>query len=225
MTADDLPANKPLSPLTRLRRRVGRILRELKRLYPEAETPLTHANPLQLLLATILSAQCTDERVNRVTPRLFARYPDAVSLANANPDEVEGIIHSLGFFHAKARNLIACCGRIVDEFGGVVPATMEALVTLPGVGRKTANVLLGNAFDLPGLPVDTHVARLSQRLGFTTEVAPERIERDLHLLVPKREWTGFSLRLIFHGRQVCHARKPRCEDCTLARLCPKVGVR
>ncbi|HJT78725.1 MAG TPA: endonuclease III [Gemmataceae bacterium] len=207
-----------------LRRRAGRIVRALARLYPDAHCALDHKTPLQLLVATILSAQCTDARVNLVTPALFARYPAAAAFADADPRELEALIQSTGFFRNKARNIMACCRRLVEEHGGEVPSTMEELVPLPGVGRKTANVILGNAFGTPGITVDTHVGRLSRRLGLTEHSDPEKVERDLMALVPRKEWTMFSHRLIFHGRQVCHARKPDCAGCGLARLCPRIGV-
>ncbi len=207
-----------------LRTQAGRIVRKLAQLYPEAPCALDYANPLQLLVATILSAQCTDERVNRVTPALFERYPDAAAFATAEPAELEKIIQSTGFFRNKAKNIIACCRQLVELHGGEVPQTMEELVPLPGVGRKTANVLLGNAFDVPGIPVDTHVGRLSHRMGLTEHADPVKIERDLMALLPRKEWTMFGHRMIYHGRQVCHARKPTCEECTLAKLCPRVGL-
>ena len=217
-------SRRPLSPLTRLRRRVRRILQGLARLYPDAHCALDCEGPLQLLVATILSAQCTDRRVNLIAPALFRRYPDAAAFAAADRVELQGLIQSTGFFRNKARNIIACCKAIVDQHGGRVPATMAELVPLAGIGRKTANVVLGNAFGVPGIPVDTHVARLSQRLGLTTAVDPVKIESDLMLVVPKKEWTMFGHRMIFHGRQVCHARKPLCGECALARQCPRVGV-
>jgi len=201
-----------------------RLLDGLARLYPDARCALDCETPLQLLVATILSAQCTDKRVNLITPALFARYPDAAAFAAAKQEELERLIQSTGFFRNKAHNIIACCREIVARHGGQVPATMEELVPLAGVGRKTANVVLGNAFGVPGIPVDTHVARLSQRLGLTVETDPVKIERDLMQVVPKQEWTMFGHRVIYHGRQVCHARKPLCSACTLARQCPRVGV-
>jgi endonuclease III len=204
--------------------RIGKILRGLAKLYPDAHCALHHENPLQLLVATILSAQCTDVRVNLVTPALFARYPDAAAFAAADPGELETAIQSTGFFRNKARSIIGCCKKLVEEHGGEVPGTMEELVPLPGVGRKTANVVLGNAFNVPGITVDTHVTRLSRRLGLTEHTDPEKIERDLMELIPRKEWTMFSHRMIFHGRQVCFARKPNCEACVLAKVCPKIGV-
>lgn len=207
-----------------LRTRARRIVRELASVYPDAHCALHYSNPLQLLVATILSAQCTDIRVNMVTPALFARYPDAQAFAGADRKELEKLIQSTGFFRNKARNIQLCCQQLVEQYGGAVPATMEELVPLAGVGRKTANVILGNAFGLPGIPVDTHVSRLSQRMGLTVVSDPVKIERDLMDLVPKKEWTMFGHRMIFHGRQVCHARKPACDQCTLADLCPRIGV-
>jgi endonuclease III len=159
-----------------------------------------------------------------VTPTLFARYPDAQAFANADPRELEAVIQSTGFFRNKARNIIACCQALVEQFGGEVPSTMEELVPLAGVGRKTANVILGNAFGVPGITVDTHVGRLSRRLGLTAAEEPEKVERDLMRLIPKKDWTLFSHRLIFHGRQVCQARRPNCDGCALANLCPRIGV-
>jgi endonuclease-3 len=206
------------------RKRARQIVRLLKRLYPDAHCALQHQNALQLLIATILSAQCTDVQVNKVTPALFARYPDARAFADARLPELEKAIQSIGFFRTKARSIIRCCQQLVAEHGGAVPGTMEELVRLRGVGRKTANVLLGNCFGVPGLVVDTHVGRLSRRMGLTAETDPAKVERDLMRLIPKKEWTMFSHRMIFHGRRVCHARRPRCEACALAKVCPKIGV-
>lgn len=208
-----------------VRTRAGRIVRKLAQMYPDAHCALHFDNPLQLLVATILSAQCTDERVNRVTPGLFAHYPDAKAFATAKHAELEKMIQSTGFFRNKAKNIIGCCRQLVDLYGGEVPRTMEELVPLPGIGRKTANVILGNCFDVPGIPVDTHVRRLSRRMGLTEHMNPEKIERDLMELIPRKEWTMFGHRMIFHGRQVCFARKPLCEQCPLAAaLCPRLGV-
>jgi endonuclease-3 len=209
---------------TPLRARARAIVRALARQYPDARCSLDFANPFQLLVATILSAQCTDARVNQVTPALFARYPDARALAGADPAELEALLRPITFFRAKARNLLACCRALVEGHGGQVPGTVEELVPLAGVGRKTANVVLGNAFGTPGLPVDTHVGRLSQRMGLTEHTDPAHIEADLTALLPRKEWTSFGRRMIYHGRQVCHARKPLCEECALADLCPKVGA-
>jgi endonuclease-3 len=201
-----------------------RIVQKLAKRYPDAHCALQHENPLQLLIATILSAQCTDTRVNMVTPSLFRTYPTAADYCRADPRNLEKAIASTGFFRNKAKNIIACCRQIVEKHGGEVPNSMEELVQLPGVGRKTANVILGNAYDVPGITVDTHVGRLSRRLGLTKHTIPEKVEQDLMALVPKKEWIMFSHRMIFHGRQVCHSRKPNCERCTLAAICPKVGV-
>lgn len=214
MPPDDLP----------LKRRLGKILRGLAELYPDAHCALTYTNPLQLLIATILAAQCTDARVNRITPALFARFPTAHDFAVADQAEVERLVHKAGFFRSKAANIIASCRLLVAHHGGEVPASMDELVRLPGVGRKTANVVLGNSFGIPGLPVDTHVGRLSQRMALTVHTDPVKIEADLNALVPREQWTLFSHRMIFHGRQVCHSRKPACETCTLAPHCPKVGT-
>jgi endonuclease-3 len=207
-----------------LRARVRRIVERLAVLYPDAHCELDFANPLQLLVATILSAQCTDVRVNQVTPKLFARFPNAGALAAADPSELEQIIRSTGFFRAKARNIRLCCRQLVELHEGSVPCTMEELVALNGVGRKTANVILGNAFRVPGLPVDTHVIRLSKRLGLSDQTDLVKIERDLTALVPPEDWTMLGHRLIFHGRRVCHARNPRCDECGVAMDCPKIGV-
>src|SRR5581483_107744 len=192
------------------RERARLVVRGLQKLYPDAHCALHYKNPLQLLIATILSAQCTDVRVNMVTPALFARYPDARAFADADLGELETAIQSTGFFRNKARSIQKCCQVLVDTFGGNVPGTMEELNPLPGIGRKTANVVLGNAFGVPGITVDTHVGRLSRRLGLTTHTDAEKVERDLMELIPRKEWTDFSHRMIFHGRQVCFARTPHC---------------
>jgi endonuclease-3 len=184
---------------------------------------LEHRNPYELAVATILSAQTTDERVNEVTPALFARFPRPADLAAANPATVERIIQSSGFFRAKTKSIIGMAQGLVDRFGGEVPTSMADLVSLPGIGRKTANVIRSVAFDLPGLPVDTHVGRLSRRLGLTTERDPEKAEKVLNALVPTAERGRFSLRLILHGRRICVARRPRCEACLLADFCPSAG--
>jgi endonuclease-3 len=185
---------------------------------------LHHVNPFELLAATILSAQCTDERVNAVTPALFARYPTPGDLAGADPEELEAIIRSTGFFHAKAQSLMGMARGVEERFGGAVPSRMEDLVSLPGVGRKTANVVLSVAFSLPGLPVDTHVGRLSKRLGLTIEDDPVKVERDLCSYLVASDWGAMSLRLILHGRATCKARKPDCATCVLADICPSVAV-
>jgi endonuclease-3 len=185
---------------------------------------LNFSTPFELLVATILSAQTTDERVNMVTPVLFARYPTATDLAEAEPGELEVLIRSTGFFRTKTRSLLGMASAVVDRFGGEVPSSLEDLVTLPGVGRKTGNVLRSVALDLPGLPVDTHVTRLSRLLGLTAATEPEKIESDLCALLPRKEWGVFSLRLILHGRRVCIARRPRCDLCVLADFCPSSQV-
>jgi endonuclease-3 len=204
--------------------RVQRILGILGRLYPEATTALRHENPLQLLVATILSAQCTDERVNQVTPGLFRRFPDAAALASAARDDLEEMIRSTGFFRNKAKAIQACCADIVTKHGGEVPRSLEALTALHGVGRKTANVVLGNAHGIPGIVVDTHVQRLARRLGLTTERDAVKIEFALMPIIPRERWTVFSHWLILHGRRVCVARKPRCSVCPLLPHCPRTGV-
>jgi endonuclease-3 len=188
--------------------------------YPGAECELTHRNPFELLAATILSAQCTDARVNMVTPNLFARYPTPQDLANADISELEGIIRSTGFYQSKAKNLIGMATKLVHQFGGEVPRDLDDLTQLAGVGRKTGNVVRSVSFNLPGLPVDTHVGRLSRRLGLTTAEDPVKVEHELGKFLPPTEWGQFSLRLILHGRRVCDARKPRCGDCLLADICP-----
>ncbi len=185
---------------------------------------LTHDGPFQLLAATILSAQTTDEVVNSVTPALFARFPTPIDLVGADPAEVERLVYATGFFRAKTRSLLGMAAALEERFGGEVPPAMADLVTIPGVGRKTANVVRSVAFGLPGLPVDTHVGRLSRRLGLTAETDPVKVEVDLDAIVAPRERGGFSLRLILHGRRVCASRKPRCDDCVLAHFCPKIGV-
>lgn len=207
------------------KQRTRRLQRGLAKLYPDAHCALHFNNPLQLLIATILSAQCTDVRVNMVTPALFAHYPDARTLAEADSAELETMIQSTGFFRNKAKSIKGCCKAIVEKHGGQVPETMEELVPLPGIGRKTANVILGNAFGVPGIVVDTHVGRLARRMGMTKHDDPEKVERDLMKVVPKKDWTMFSHQMIFHGRQVCQARKPNCEGCSLAKDCPKIGVK
>jgi endonuclease-3 len=192
-------------------------------MYPDAHTELNFTAPLELLVATILSAQSTDRAVNLVTPVLFARYRTAADYAAANRDDVEKIIHSTGFYRAKTTSLIGLGQALCDRFGGEVPKRMRDLVTLPGVGRKTANVVLGNAFGVPGITVDTHFARLSRRFGWTAQTDPDKIESEVGALFPRSEWTMLSHRLIWHGRRVCHARRPACGACGVARLCPSFG--
>jgi endonuclease-3 len=196
----------------------------LREAYPAA-TELAHENPFQLLIATILSAQTTDKMVNLVTPKLFARYPTAFDLAAAEPAEVESIVKPTGFYRVKARRIIAASRKLVELFGGEVPATMEGLLQIPGIGRKTANVILGAGFDEPGFAVDTHVIRLTNLLKLVSTRDPVKIERQVCSMVPPEEWTGLSLRLILHGRRVCIARRPRCEECILNDFCPSSTTR
>ncbi|HEY9633013.1 MAG TPA: endonuclease III [Coleofasciculaceae cyanobacterium] len=201
------------------------ILIRLKRLYPEAPCTLNYKTPLQLLVATILSAQCTDERVNQVTPALFDRFPDATAFAAANVEEIETLIRSTGFYRNKAKNIQGACRMIMAEFGGQVPKRMEELLRLPGVARKTANVVLAHAYDIhQGVTVDTHVKRLSKLLGLTEHTDPIRIERDLMRILPQPEWENWSIRLVYHGRAICKARKPECYACALADLCPSADL-
>ena len=197
-----------------------RILNKLEAQHPEADTELRYRNAFELLVATILSAQSTDQRVNLVTPELFTRYPNAKAMAKATAAELEPQIHSTGFFRAKSKALIGMAQAVVEKHGGQVPAKMDALVKLPGVGRKTANVVRSVAFDAPGLPVDTHVGRFTRRLGLTTETDPVKVEHEVGSLVPPAEWGALSLRLILHGRAVCRSRKPRCDVCVLNDFCP-----
>jgi endonuclease-3 len=207
-------------------RRVAAIIAALQRAYPDAHCELNYTNPLELLIATILSAQCTDKRVNLVTADLFRRYRTAADYANAPTAELERAIQSTGFFRNKTRSIQACCHKLVERHGGQVPRSLEALTALDGVGRKTANVVLGNAFDLnEGIVVDTHVTRLAQRLDLTRHREPLKIERDLMKLVPRGQWTLFSHWLIWHGRRRCFARQPDCAHCEIARLCPRRGVK
>ena len=205
---------------TELTKRTSDVLRRLKVEYPQAICELTHESAFQLLAATILSAQCTDVRVNMVTPALFKSYPTAEKLSVADEHHVEQLVRSTGFYQTKAKNLVGMASQVMSRYGGEVPREIEDLVTLPGVGRKTANVLRSVVFDLPGLPVDTHVGRLSRRLGLTKQEDPVKVERELNAMLPPPEWGQFSLRLILHGRRVCDARKPKCEVCLLENLCP-----
>ena len=205
-------------------RRAHEIARLLRQEYPGAACELRFGNPWELLVATILSAQCTDERVNQVTPELFRRWPGPAELAAAPLEEIEEVIRPTGFFRNKARAIQGAARVLVAEHGGEVPRELEAMVRLPGVGRKTANVVLGEAYGIPaGIAVDTHVKRLSRRLGLTEHTEPERIEEDLEALIPREEWIPFSMRLILHGRRVCRARRPACDRCRLAPLCPEAG--
>lgn len=200
------------------------IYRILTKEYPDARCELDFNSPLELLIATVLSAQCTDIRVNAVTPVLFNRFPTLETLAAAKLSEVEEIIYSTGFFRSKAKNIKELANRILNDFGGEVPNDLAQLVTLPGVGRKTANVVLGNAFGIPGLTVDTHFGRLSRRFGWSTATDPVKVENDVAKLIPEKEWTLLSHKLIWHGRRVCHSRKPECGICPLAKLCPSAGI-
>jgi endonuclease-3 len=218
-----------MSPAKRLshqaKNHARRLGEALKLAYPEATCALTHSDPYELLVATILSAQCTDARVNRVTPELFRRFPDCAHLARAEPSELEDLIRSTGFYRAKTRNLLAMANQVVERHGGRVPVELERLTALSGVGRKTANVVMGTAFGLAeGIVVDTHVKRLAQRLGLSSSQSPELIERDLMRVIPRTEWVALSHRLIQHGRRVCMARRPQCEACAFAAICPKIGV-
>ena len=216
----------PRETKAELKKRAALIIKRLQKAFPEAGTALDHRSPVQLLVATILSAQCTDTRVNKVTPSLFARFPTAADLAGADRGELEEIIRSTGFFRNKAKSIQGATQKIVQDFGGKVPETMEELLRLPGVARKTANVVLGNGFGkAAGVVVDTHVFRLSHRLGLSKGKNPQQVEKDLMEIVPKKEWIGLGNRLIYHGRATCLARKPRCETCMLESLCPRIGVK
>jgi endonuclease-3 len=219
------PAKRRRESADAKRSRARSIAARLAREYADATCALTHEDPLQLLVATILSAQCTDARVNLVTPGLFARYRDARAFAESPPGELEEAIRSTGFFNNKAKNLRGCARRLVDKHGGTVPRTLEELLELPGVARKTANVVLGTAFGIAaGVVVDTHVARITKLLGLTRATDPVKIERDLIALLPREAWIDFSHRLIWHGRRVCIARRPQCDRCVLADLCPSAHV-
>jgi endonuclease III len=216
----------PPAPETRLGlvRRARRTDRELALVHPDAHCELDFTTPLELAVATILSAQCTDKRVNEVTPALFRRYPTAADYAAADREELEGLIRPTGFYRNKATSLLGLGAALVERYGGEVPGRLEDLVTLPGIGRKTANVVLGNAFGVPGLTVDTHFGRLVRRFGWTTSEDPVKVEAEVAELLPRSTWTMFSHRVIFHGRRVCHARTPACGACAIARLCPSYGV-
>jgi len=208
-----------------LKRRAAEIIKRLKKAYPDAHCALNHSNAFELLIATILSAQCTDERVNIVTADLFRKYHGPEDYLKVEQTELEKDIHSTGFFRNKSKNIQGACRRLIDEFGGQIPRSMDEILTLPGVARKTGNVVLGNAFGIAsGIVVDTHVGRLSQRLGLTTNENAEKIENDLLQLVPKRYWIMFPHWLITHGRQICTARKPKCRQCVLANICPSYKV-
>ena len=214
------------APTADAKARAAMVTRRLKADYPDAECALEHQSAFQLLISTILSAQCTDERVNIVTKDLFRRWPTAAHLARVPLEQLEQAIQSTGFFRNKAKNINACCQQLLDKYDGEVPRDMDQLVALPGIGRKTANVVLGTAYGIAtGVVVDTHVTRLSRRLGLTKQTDAVKIELDLIELLPKREWINFSHRLIHHGRRICNARKPLCDQCSMESFCPKVGVK
>ena len=207
------------------KQQTAEVIKRLKKLYPDAHCALNHTNAFELLVATILSAQCTDVRVNIVTATLFRKYRMPKDYLEVEAEEIAQDIKSINFFNNKAKNIRAMCEKLIENFGGEVPQTMDELLTLNGVARKTANVVLGNAFGIAsGVVVDTHVSRLSQRLGLTAETTPEKIEKDLAELVPKKDWVMFPHWLIYHGRRVCNARKPKCQECVLEKICPKIGV-
>ena len=221
----DNASSELLAPESPAAARLPEILARLRAAHPDAHCALDYETPFQLLVATILSAQCTDERVNQVTPELFARYPDVAAMAAAERDELEQIVRPTGFFRQKARYIQESAQRLLEEYGGEVPADLDALLTLTGVARKTANVVLGEIFGMAeGVVVDTHVRRLSQRLGLTDETSPTKIERDLMALLPRESWIEISHLLIFHGRRICDARNPDCGACTLSGLCPSAVV-
>lgn len=207
-----------------IRSQARAVYRILTKTYPEIRCELDFKNPLQLILATVLSAQCTDKRVNKVTPALFRKYKNAKALAGADIADLENLVFQTGFYRAKARNIKGLATKLVTDFDGEVPSTLEELITLPGVGRKTANVVLGHAFDIPGITVDTHFGRLSRRFGWTKELDPVKVERIVGELIPQKEWTNLSQRMIWHGRRICHSRKPACGACPVAKICPSVGI-
>ena len=214
-----------MTATTEEKRYAARVVRHLARDYADAECALHFTSPFQLLIATILSAQCTDQRVNIVTAELFSLYPTAEQMAGATQRQVEKLVKSAGFFRSKARNIRATSKAIIEQHGGQVPQQMEELVKLAGVGRKTANVVMGTALGIPsGVVVDTHVGRISRRLGLTSESDPVKVERDLMQLLPEKQWINYSHRMIHHGRKVCNARKPKCEECGMKKLCPRIGV-
>ena len=206
------------------KKRAGAMYRVLSKTYPDVKCELDFKNPLQLLVATVLSAQCTDKRVNAVTPALFKRYKNVQAFAGADMRELQNLIKSTGFFRAKAKSIKGLSTKIVAEFDGKVPDNLDDLVTLPGVGRKTANVVLGHAFDTPGLTVDTHFGRLVRRFGWTKSMDPVKVENEVGALIPRKEWTNLSQRMIWHGRRICHSRKPACGACPVAKICPSVGI-
>jgi endonuclease-3 len=200
------------------------IYRQLSKNYPNVRCELDYKNAFQLLVATVLSAQCTDKRVNQTTPALFKKYPNPQKMAKADLRDIQNLVKSTGFFRAKAKNIKGLSNKIMEEFDGKVPSNLEELITLPGVGRKTANVVLGHAFGIPGITVDTHFGRLSRRFGWSKQNNPVKVEFEVGELIPEKEWTNLSQRMIWHGRRVCHSRKPACGACTLAKLCPSYGI-
>jgi endonuclease-3 len=206
------------------RKEARAVYRILSKTYPEIRCELDFKNPLELIVATVLSAQCTDKRVNTITPALFRKYKTAKAYAGADIHQLEELVFQTGFYRAKARHIKGIGIKLVEEFNGEVPSTLEELVTLPGVGRKTANVVLGHAFDIPGITVDTHFGRLSRRFGWTKEMDPVKVERIVGELIPQKEWTNLSQRMIWHGRRICHSRKPACGACPVAKICPSVGI-
>ena len=206
------------------RKEARAVYRILSKTYPEIRCELDFKNPLELIVATVLSAQCTDKRVNTITPALFKKYKTARAYAGADIHQLEELVFQTGFYRAKARHIKGIGIKLVEEFNGEVPSTLEELITLPGVGRKTANVVLGHAFDIPGITVDTHFGRLSRRFGWTKEMDPVKVERIVGELIPQKEWTNLSQRMIWHGRRICHSRKPACGACPVAKICPSVGI-
>ena len=206
------------------RKEARAVYRILSKTYPEIRCELDFKNPLELIVATVLSAQCTDKRVNTITPALFKKYKTAKAYAGADIHQLEELVFQTGFYRAKARHIKGIGIKLLEEFDGEVPSTLEELITLPGVGRKTANVVLGHAFDIPGITVDTHFGRLSRRFGWTKEMDPVKVERIVGELIPQKEWTNLSQRMIWHGRRICHSRKPACGACPVAKICPSVGI-
>jgi len=206
------------------RKQARAVYRILSKTYPEIRCELDFKNPLELIVATVLSAQCTDKRVNTITPALFKKYKTAKAYAGADIHQLEELVFQTGFYRAKARHIKGIGIKLLEEFNGEVPSTLEELITLPGVGRKTANVVLGHAFDIPGITVDTHFGRLSRRFGWTKEMDPVKVERIVGELIPQKEWTNLSQRMIWHGRRICHSRKPACGACPVAKICPSVGI-
>ena len=220
------PGSKPARPDAAKKAQAGRVVRRLKADYPAATCALENETPFQLLVATILSAQCTDVRVNMVTPELFRRWPSAAEMAHARTKALETVIQSTGFFRNKAKNIKAASQALMEQHNGQVPRDLDQLVALPGVGRKTANVVLGTAYGLAtGIVVDTHVTRVSRRLGLTAQTDPVKIEQELMQIVPQAEWVDFAHRMIHHGRQICTARKPKCPECSMNKFCPKIGIK